>query len=321
MNKMMIWGISALVSVALLGLVIMQVDFAEALIMVRQTSWNFLILALICLFAEGVITSFRLSLFAQKKSPLVQAFRANAWYVLLLIILPARLGEVAAVLVLERYLGQKRAAGVMSIITQRLYDVMILGVIFLIALLGLGSFINIEILGIMAFIFIGVALFILVRMEMFLTLGATCLQRRQKKSRNKFLHRMTRLILQARIYNRHGLRKRIIPEAIFLSLLKWVSNISALVFLFMALHLELGLFENLTVASSYNFLAIIPLQTIGGIGVGEAGLALLLGIMGLSVSMAAGAGLMIRFVILLFPFIFFVLIWAGTGIKERMTSQ
>ena len=38
------------------------------------------------------------------------ALKTNAWYVLFLIILPARLGEAAAVLLFRRFLGQNAGA-------------------------------------------------------------------------------------------------------------------------------------------------------------------------------------------------------------------
>ena len=310
LNKPFLWIFAALVSLGLLGLVVAQVDWAQAATMLRNISWVFLGGAFVFLVAEGVATALRLWLFAQRTPCLSEALKANAWYVLLLVVLPARLGEIAAVVVLERCLGQKYGAAAMSILTQRLYDVMVLGVVFLIALLGLGDFIDKEIMGVAALGLIGLALFVLVRLEMFLTWAAILFKKMPRS--------LYRLILQGRIYSRHKLQRRDIPMALFFTALKWVSNLGALVCLFMALHLGLGMFENVTVAAAYNFLAIIPLQTIGGIGVGEAGLALLLIGMGLTASMAAGASLMIRFVILIFPFIFWAMVMGGLKIKERL---
>jgi uncharacterized membrane protein YbhN (UPF0104 family) len=198
----------------------------------------------------------------------------------------------------------------MSIVAQRLYDVIILGVIFLVALLGLGDFIDRGIMSIIAMVLIFAALLVLLRLDFFLTVSANILKKAPKK--------LFRLVLQARLYSRHGLRAKDVPFALFLTLLKWVSNLGALVCLFMALHLGLGFFENITVAAAYNFLAIIPLQAIGGIGVGEAGLTLLLVGMGLTASLAAGASLMIRFVILIFPFIFWIMVMGGLKVKERL---
>lgn len=306
---------ASIVSLFLLTLVIAQVDTSQLTQMLGNVSWVAVFIAFIFLALEGVITALRLWLFAGKKPCLSEALKANAWYVVLLIILPARLGEVAAIVVLERYLGQKYGAGAMSIITQRLYDVIILGIIFLIALLGLGDFLDTKILAVTALILISFAIFALIRLDMFLTFGAVCLG---KKRKGIITRKLKRLILQARIYNRHSISRYDIPFALLLTFFKWVCNLGALVFMFMALYLGLGIFENIAVAVAYNFLAIIPLQTIGGIGVGEAGLALLLASMGLTASMAAGASLMIRLVILIFPFIFWVMVMGGLKAKKRL---
>lgn len=314
LNRPLIWGFASIVSIGLLALVVMQVDFEESLEMAKNASGVFLAIAFCFLVSEGVATALRLWLFASKKPCLSEALKANAWYVLLLVVLPARLGEVAAVVVLEKYLKQSLGAAAMSIVAQRLYDVIVLGVIFLIALLGLGDFIDKHIMGIAASILIAFALFVLVRLDLFLTIGAACLG----KKRHGILRKLKRLILQARVYARHGLPRRDIPAALFFTILKWISNLGALVFLFMAIYLGLDIFQNITVAAAYNFLAIIPLQTIGGIGVGEAGLALLLVGMGLSKSVAAGASLMIRFVVLIFPFIFWVMVMGSLKVKEKV---
>jgi uncharacterized protein (TIRG00374 family) len=309
-NKPLLWGISLAVSLGLLAFVFMQADIGQAAVMLKNLSWSFLGVAFVFLIMEGIATALRLWLFAAKKPCLSEALQANAWYVLLLVILPARLGEVAAVVVLERYLGQKYGAAAMSIIMQRLYDMIVLGAIFLIALLGLGDFVDKTFMSIVSLGLIGFVLFVLVRLEFFLTITALLAKKAPRKLR--------RIILQARLYSRHGFKTRDIPLALLFTLIKWISNLAALVFLFMSLHLGLGIFENITVAAAYNFLAIIPLQTIGGVGIGEAGLALLFTGTGLDVSAAASASLMIRFVILVFPFIFWVMVMGGLNLKKRM---
>ncbi|HQX27335.1 MAG TPA: lysylphosphatidylglycerol synthase transmembrane domain-containing protein [Alphaproteobacteria bacterium] len=310
-NKPLLWGVSLVISLGLLALVIMQVDVGQAASMFQNISSVLLGVAFVFLVMEGIATALRLWLFAGKRPCMSEALKANAWYVLLLVILPARLGEVAAVVVLERYLGQKYGAAAMSIIMQRLYDMIVLGTIFLIALLGLGDFVDKTFMSIASLALIGFVLFVLVRLEFFLTIAAVIFKKAPKK--------LYRLILQARLYSRHGFKIRDIPLALLFTFIKWVSNLAALVFLFMSLHLGLGMFENITVAAAYNFLAIIPLQTIGGIGIGEAGLALLFTGTGLDVSTAASASLMIRFVILIFPFIFWVMVMGGLNLKKRLS--
>ncbi len=308
-----VWGSATLISLALLGLVLSQVDFAIIKDMAKNLSLTAFIAAFAFLTLEGLFTALRIWVFAARKPCLGQALKSNAWYVLLLVMLPARLGEVAAIVVFERYMGQKRGAAAMSIVAQRLYDVIVLGTFFLIALIGLSDlFENKALLYGTGMALIMFCITVLYRMELFLTIAASLL-RAQRKG---ILAKVLRLILQARIWIRHIFQRRDIGIVLFLTVMKWVCNLGALVFLFQAIRLGLPFFEGVTTAAAYNFLAIIPLQTIGGIGVGEAGLALLLGAMGLPVAMAASASIMVRLVIIVFPFIFWVMVMGGLRIKE-----
>lgn len=309
-SKLLLWVCSGLISLGLLSLVIAQVDMNQATAMLQGLSWVMLGGAFVFLMLEGIATALRLWLFAQRRPRISQALKANAWYVLLLVLMPARLGEVAAIFVLERHLNQKYGAAAMSIIAQRLYDIIILGVVFLFAFLGFGDFVDYQTMSIIALILISFAFFLLLRLDLFLTFAALMFHKAPKV--------LYRFILQARAYSRHSLQVQDVPLALFLTILKWLGNLGALIFLFIALNLGLSTFENMTVAVAYNFLAIIPLQTIGGIGVGEVGLALLFAGMGLSTGIAAGASLMVRVVILIFPFIFFSLIMGGLKLQEKI---
>ncbi len=315
-HRPLLWISASLISIFLLGMVIAQIDLSQMQGMWARLSWSTLAIAFLFLLLEGLTTALRLWLFAGKKPCVGAALKANAWYVLFLVILPARLGEIAAIVVLERHLGQKYGAAAMSIIAQRLYDVIILGVFFLIALFGLGDLIDTNSMAVIALILISLSVCVLIRLDLFLTFAVYLLQKLHTQKYG-LIHKLMRLLLQARIYSRHTLKHHDIPLALLLTIGKWVSNLSALLFLFMALHLELPFFENVVVAAAYNFLAIIPLQTIGGIGIGEAGLTLLLIKMGITISMAAGASLMIRFVILIFPFIFWGLVMGGLRLKDK----
>lgn len=316
-NKPILWISASLISIALLAVVVMKADFTEVKSMLHGLSYFALAWALGFLFFEGIVTSLRIWLFAGGKQCISPALRANAWYVLLLVVLPARLGEVAAVVVFEKYLGQKYGAAAMSIISQRLYDVIVLGTFFLIALLGMGEMLDKDLMMVIGGALIFIALVGLIQLDKFLTLGVLMLGKSKIRA-GRIRRKIGRLLLQARIYARHILKRRDIPLALTFTFLKWAFNLGALVFLFYAIHLDLSVLQGVVTAAAYNFLAIIPLQTIGGLGVGEAGLALILAGMGITASMAAGASLLIRFVIILFPFIFWVLVMGGLGLKERI---
>ena len=316
-NKPVVWVSASLVSIALLAMVVAQADISEVRGMLGQLSYIMLAWAFGFLLFEGIITSLRIWLFAGGRKCITPALRANAWYVLLLVILPARLGEVAAIVVFEKYLGQKYGAAAMSIISQRLYDVIVLGTFFLVALLGMGDMLDKNLMMVIGGGLIIVALIGLTQLDKFLTLSVLVLGK-NKIRQGVIRRKIGRLLLQARIYARHILSKRDIPLALIFTVLKWAFNLGALVFLFYAIQLDLSVLQGVVTAAAYNFLAIIPIQTIGGLGVGEAGLALILAGMGITASMAAGASLLIRFVIILFPFIFWVLVMGGLGLKEKI---
>lgn len=315
-NKPVIWITATLISLGLLTLVVMQVDWSETKDMLMNVSWWALAAALTFLLCEGIITALRLWLFAGRKPCLSEGLKANAWYVLLLVVLPARLGEVAAVWVFGHYLGQKRGAAVMSIIAQRLYDVVVLGTFFLLALMGLKTAIDTHLMVPIAGGLIFLSVVFLFQLERALTLAARIFLR--WKFRHGVLRKILRLVLQGRIYVRHNMSRTDIPLALLFTIGKWMCNLGALASLLIALNMGLSFYQEITIGAAYNFLAAVPLQTVGGIGVGEAGLTLFLKAMGIATSTAAGAALMVRFVILAFPFIFWVLVMGGLRMKEKI---
>ena len=203
----------------------------------------------------------------------------------------------------------------MSVVTQRLYDVIVLGVFFLIALIGLSDLLGRQPLAIGAVVIVAMALIAVLRIDLALALIASPLRKAER--RKKGLARSAlRLLLQARTWSRHVFTRRDVAAALGLTTLKWACNLGGLVMLFMALNLSLTLFESLVTAAAFNFLAIIPLQTVGRLGVGEAGLTLLLATMGLGVSIAASASIMVRIVVVLFPLLFWLVIVGGLRLRQ-----
>lgn len=308
-----IWLCAGVVSLALLTLVLLQVDFSVVEVMVRNLVWPVFLAAFLFLTLEGIFTALRIWLFAARKPCLSQALKANAWYVVLLVLLPARLGEVAAIAVFERYLRQSYGAAAMSIVVQRIYDVIILGVFFLVALIGLSEAFDKAFLYGACFMLIAIAVFGLYKMELFLTLAVLLFEGKKKG----VLRSAKRFLLQARIWSRHIFKKNHIGIALITTALKWFCNLGALVCLFFAINLDLSFFEAVASSAAYNFLAIVPLQTIGGIGVGEAGLALILVATGMSTSVAASASILLRLAIIVFPFIFWAMVMGGCMSKKE----
>ena len=80
------------------------------------------------------MTALRILVFSTGIQKFHSAIYANAWYVFFLIFLPARLGEFAGIYVLQKHMQQTRGAAMMSIIIQRMLDLIILSIIFILLL-------------------------------------------------------------------------------------------------------------------------------------------------------------------------------------------
>ena len=76
---------------------IFQTDWKTIIDIWEGITWMLVFVGLILLLMEGVCTSYRMYLYIPGKTKLTSCFRVTAWHVLMLVLLPARLGEVAAI--------------------------------------------------------------------------------------------------------------------------------------------------------------------------------------------------------------------------------
>jgi uncharacterized membrane protein YbhN (UPF0104 family) len=307
-----VWIVSLLFSGVLLALVVSQLDWATFRAVSSRIDRLFVALAVLLLLLEGVITALRIRFFTGMCATVSSALTANAWYSLLLIILPARLGEVAAILIFEHHFGQKFGAAAMSIVSQRLFDLVILSTFFCLCLSSLTGLIDTTPMFLLAGLVGGGGLLVLFNLENCLTLVA-----RTPIAEKPKLRAVYRLILQARMWVRHIMPHHRTGVAVLLTLAKWVCNLGGIALLLFAVKLDLSLVDSFVVAAAYNFLAIAPLQTVGGIGVGEVGLMLLLRAFSVDLPIAAAVSILVRLVLLLAPLLFWLLIM----IKNRNCSK
>lgn len=322
-GSLLLWGLAIGGSLALLLGVLLQVDWHAAASMLRLAAWPFVLGALALLMVEGIVTALRIGVFTPSRPGFATCLKVNAHYVLLLMLLPARLGEMGAVLLFRRYFRQGAGAALMSVLSQRLFDLAILGSLFMLLGLSLASlltFFQTAFLAAGLLVCLPLGLFYLDRP---LAAAAIALRRKHGPRPSGFRHHVLRLLLQARIWHRHGLNRRTLLYGIALTATKWACNLSSLALLFFAIHLALTPLESAWVASAYNLLAVLPIQTVGGIGLGEAGLAGLLAINGLPLGLAVGASLLVRLVLIAAPFLFWALamgalrITAGSGQQKQ----
>lgn len=319
------WLIAILISAGLLVIVVTQVDGQRMLDTARSANPWLLLVALLCLQAEGVSTAMRLRVFTEARMdwasapPLWRYLQITADYVVLLAVLPARLGEVAGIGLLCRGTGLKAGTATINLVVQRLFDLTVLAVVFVFGAVTLDrawtSPLGAGLGGALI-----VALCVALRW-LWLPLGWTSqllLRLRRPERPQPRLRKIVRVLLEARSWHRRGLDSHRVRIGLAWTITKWTTHLTAFALVLHALHLPVSLSEAMLLGAAFNCLSVVPLQTIGGIGIGEAGLAGLLVLQGQTIETAAGAAILIRLVLLAAPPLFWV--WVRLLVAARTSK-
>ena len=259
------------------------------------------------------MTAWRIRIFTGGVAPFTAALRTNAWYALMLIALPARLGEAVAVMLFRRHLGLATGAALASVVVQRIYDLIILAAIFAVALAGLSGALPRGFLLMAGLVVLGLSIVVLMQLDALFTIAATQLRQRPR------MRPLLRVTLQARLWHRHRMVGDAVPAAVVATMAKWTCNLGALAVLVLATAVGLGVVDSVVVAAAFNFLAIVPLQTVGGFGLGEAGIMVLLGAFAVPLAIAAPVGIVIRAVLIGTTVLFWGLVMAGLKLRGEQT--
>jgi uncharacterized protein (TIRG00374 family) len=306
-GKPSLWLIAIVTSVVLLGFVVFLVDWPLALEMLRLLSPQLLCGAILIFMLEGVCTAMRFQALLGRDVSRYGCFRMSAHYVVVLILLPARLGELAGVLLLKREFGQNSGAAASNIFVQRLIDVIVLVGVFLATL-----FVNVEIGGsgayLIALVIFSLCVLCLLHLDKLIAIAVMPFLAIAGSRPTSMRRRMRRLLLQARGWCRRTMQPAILSRVVALSIAKWGCNLLGLALLFTAVTPDLHTSSRILLGVLYNFLNVVPLQTVGGIGIGEAGLTGLFVLVGISVSVAASASLIVRIALIATPFLFWLLV-------------
>ena len=84
------------------------------------------------LVSEGFFTALRFQLFTPGNPSYNQCLKITAWFIVSLIILPARLGEILVIILLKKEFKLSSGFSIMSVISQRLIDLFFLTAMLLV---------------------------------------------------------------------------------------------------------------------------------------------------------------------------------------------
>ena len=308
-----VWVSASIVSIALLAIVLSQVEFGLIREALSEVVWPLFGVALMLLMSEGFATAKRMQVFTPGPPSYAACLRISAWFVIYLIVLPARLGEVVAVVLLRVYAAQASGPALASLLTQRLFDLLVLIAVFLLAAMLVSGLPLGFIAVAAALILFAVLGALVVWLEDLLARAALVVGILRAKWRWAVLKKIQRLLIQARSWRRHHGTALVMRRALWITFAKWFANLGGLSTMFIALGFPVDVLQAVLLAAAFNFLAVVPLQSVGGIGVSEVGLAGLLMVFGASVEYAASMTIVVRVILLSTPVLYWVLVMAVTS--------
>ena len=301
--KPLTWMLAGAVSLALFGAVAAQLDRASLAAAAERISWPLVGAGLLLLLGEGLFGAVRTHLMARHSGGFATAMWVTAWHAIWLIALPMRLGEVAWVMVMRRAYGWNAATAVACALVQRLLDVAVIAALFLLAM---PAAIGLDRDG--APLLTGFAV------------AACLLALAGALSLHVWLRLLAKLLVglgRARGWRRRSLRhlrhgrrwlesvrhQRTMQLCLLSTLLLWGTVFGSFWLLCKAVGLDLVLAELLFAATGGSLVTALPVQSIGGLGLLEAGFTGILAWLGAPAASAALAALTIR-----------LAIWVATGL-------
>ena len=293
---------AAAISLALFALVATRLDAASLAAVAASLSWPLIAAGTALLLVAHLADSVRMHLIAGRSS-LASATRVTAWHALWLLALPMRLGEVIWVIAMRNAYGWNPATAVVCALVQRLLDLAVVAALLLLAMpavLGLGQD-GAPLIAAAAVAACGAALagVMTLRFWMRLTARLVIATGRPRGWRLRLLRhlRQGRRWLES-VQHRRTLRLCLLPTA-----LTWTAVFSAYWLLGQAVGLQVAAVEVLFAGAGSVVITALPVQSIGGFGLLEAGLTGILTWFDAPAEIAAAAALSIRFSM-----------WASTGL-------
>ena len=273
-----------------------------------------LAVAMIPLSLEVICTSLRVQHCVNRPVPFSLAMYSNAIYMTWLSILPARLGELAGIAVFNSRLGMPMGSAIASVVVQRIYDVLILSGL-LVAMLSQTLY-----GGTTGFVIACIVLFVLISVLLTLPFWLSQIARLLISFRHRaILKRLLFVCLQARTWYRHQSAPRAITWLAGTTLAKWIVNLIAVYIVFRACGIELDGYLITTVGILMHFLGAIPVQSFGGFGASDVGLAGILASLNVSAELAVATSIIFRLVVLSFVGLFFT--FCFTLIRPQLNQE
>ena len=239
------------------------------------------------------------------------AYRVVAWHMLWSSILPARLGDLAWMYCVHAWLKQPAARALFVTFYHRLQDFIVVSLMLMLSLLVAQSSLGGVTTAAVALVLFAVMTAICVSIGQLLGLLAAVLLTLQRRIHRRWLHRALAQVLRIRVWYRHRLQRDQVVQSFVIIFVRWVTILAALTLIIATLAPNLANHDDFFLANAYVYFGILPLQSVGGFGSGEAGLAWMLTHYGVPLAKASAVGLLLRLLISLVHLALWALILGG----------
>jgi len=302
-----VWLVSLAVSVGALIVLLTQVEIARVGALLGGSEPILLTAAFVAFLLDALFRAVRLTVLVPnaRDHSVAGYLRVVALQGVYAMVIPARLGEVAYMVLLNRMLGLRPGAAVANVVYQRICDLLVGMVLFGVVVVVVADWdlLTPYVVGLLLAGFVAVIV-LWMRIERTLdVLGR--LTHRWPGRRWRLGRAMLRSVLQARRWSalttEPGRRARVLLHTV----MQWIFSVLAVAFLLLAFRVDMSVAELLFVGVGFQFVAAIPVYAIGGFGIAEAGLAGLLLLLGYATGEAASLGIAVRFLIFAAPFAVF----------------
>jgi len=239
-------------------------------------------------------------------APKRHAYRVVAWHMMLSSVLPARLGDLGWMYLMHTWLAQPAARAVFVTLYHRLQDFIVVSLMLVLSLVIARTHIGGTPVLVAAVLVLAVMAAVSTHLGQLLGVLAALLLRLHRRFHRHWLRAALGHVLRIRIWYRHRLRREQMLLSFFIIVLRWVTILAAVAIVIHTLAMHIAPGDSFLLANAYVYFGIVPVQSVGGFGTGEAGLAWMLTHYGVPLAKASALGLLLRLLINLVH----VVLWA-----------
>jgi len=311
-----VWITTALVTVAMILWFAFTIEPAAFIGILERAGPGVILFTVSCMLVNAGLVICWMMLIVGGSAGIAGASRVVAWQMFAATILPARLGDLAWMYFIHRWMGVPGGRAVFIALYHRLQDTIVVSAIFLIGIAALGAQIFGANVGLLVTAIFVLVVGIVFSLQQLLTWAAKIMRRLDEALDARIVHVAYHHVLQVRVWYRHGVTPAVLWGTFGIIVARWLALLTGLAVLMHGALPELDWLDSIFATSTYFILGIVPLQSIGGFGVGEAGVAWLLTFYGVSLAAASSMGFVLRLLVNIVHTALFVVVMLALGITQ-----